>query len=261
MSKRYNIKWRDSDLQDLRRAVKNFNAKITRLAKKAPKEAHKLPEKVTLTELRSIIGTRQDLKREINALRRFSKRGAEKLVVIPDTDNNIEITKWQKQEMARRAGVINRKRKKRLEELTEREVKSRGENLGYTVGQLGMGKADQVALKPMKPFTPKMSNYDIKKKFKAIRKESQSDYWNKKDWILRENYIRALQENYNKRDLTDVIEAIRNMELDDFRERFQSEDNNFEFPYPPDAEQYQQYLSALKAMWIPETGQELQWVN
>ena len=85
MAKRkYNIRWREADEKELRRVVKNFNAKITRLAKKDPKNAAALPERVSAAELRAMIKTRQDLQRELNALRRFSQKGAETLVEIPD---------------------------------------------------------------------------------------------------------------------------------------------------------------------------------
>ena len=70
-----------------------------------------------LYQLKDLINTRQDLNREINALRRFSKRGNEEIVIIPNTDYNVKTTKWQRTEMNRRVGYINRRRQKRLEEM------------------------------------------------------------------------------------------------------------------------------------------------
>ena len=86
MSKQYNIRWKQDDNQELRKAVKNFNAKISRLEKKDPQNKEALPEKITVKQIKELISTRQDLKRELNALQRFSKRGAEKIIEIPDTD-------------------------------------------------------------------------------------------------------------------------------------------------------------------------------
>ena len=135
-----------------------------------------------------MIDTRQDLKREINALRRFTVRGAETLVTIPNNDYNLQTTKWQKEEMTRRIGVINRKRNKRRKQLEDIQMTSGGKPLGYTAEQqaqfVGMGQADENALKPMKAFSRTMTRTDLNKKFRNIQKESQSDYWHKKEKML-----------------------------------------------------------------------------
>ena len=74
MRKQYNIKWNESDGAELRRTVKNFNAKISRLQKKYnddPKKLSALPEKVSVKQIKDLVATRQDLKRELNSLQRF----------------------------------------------------------------------------------------------------------------------------------------------------------------------------------------------
>lgn len=251
MSKRYNIRWRAEDSAALQRAVKNFNAKITRLEKKDPRRASALPDRVTMKEMRDLISTRQDLNREINALKRFSAKGAETLVKAPGNEYNVKITKWQKEEMTRRIGQINRKRAKRLEEIQKTEVQSGRKDVGYTRGQIGMGKAEQISLEPMKPFTPKMSRTDIKKKFINIRKESQTTYWRKKDLQLKENYIKSLQQNFRKADIKDLIDKISDMDVNAFMSVFNSEGDLLEFSYPPSEEEYQGNLNHIKAVWIP----------
>ena len=74
MSKYHKINWREEDTKELTRVVRNFNAKIQRLSKTNPGITNLLPEKVSASELKNLINTRQDLKRELNALKRFSKR-------------------------------------------------------------------------------------------------------------------------------------------------------------------------------------------
>lgn len=252
MSKQYNIRWTDSDNAELRKAVKNFNAKIARLEKKNPKEAHLLPERVNMKELKNLISTRQDLKREMNALRRFSKRGAEQIVELPDNDYNTKATKWQIQEMNRRAGIINRKRKKRLEELSMLQMTDRGEDLGYTKGEFGMGKADLNQLRPINAFTPSMSNKDLKKKFDVLMNESQSGYWNKREQQMKDNYLKGLLENYALDDIQEVADAIREMDFKEFYNTFQAENDRFEYASgPPSKAEYDSFVSALKARWIP----------
>ena len=252
MPRYHRINWRDSDTKELKRVVTNYNAKITRLAKKNPQIENVLPEKVTVAQLKEIINTRQDLKRELNSLKRFSKRGSEEIITVPDTDYNLKITKWQKTEMNRRVAVINRRREKRLEQISNIEMKSRGEDLGYTRAQLGMGKATEVSLKPMNAFTRRMNQSDLKWKWKNILKESQSDYFTQKDFRLRDNYLKALRENYKENDIKDVIEEISKMDIRDFLHTFEEEGGTLEFAYPPNKEQYKGYVSALKTTWKPE---------
>lgn len=254
MPKRYNIRWQQSDDEELRKAVKNFNAKIDRLAKKDPKSKSALPEKVTVRQMKELVSTRQDLKREINSLRRFSKRGAEELVEVPDSYYNLKVTKWQKEDMNRRAAVINRRRNARRQEIADIEMTDRGKSLGYTRGQLGMGKADEVALEPMKVFTPKMTYTDMRKKMDVIRNESQSTYWNRREIMMMNNYIKSLKENFseNDPDVKSIIEAIENMDFKQFYKIWQAEGGNFEMSYPGDTDEEKKYIKALKSTWLPK---------
>lgn len=252
MSKYHSIRWKPSDEKELARVVRNFNAKVNRLAKKNPQLKNALPEKTSVGQLKELITTRQDLKRELNALKRFSKRGAETIVIVDDTDYNIKTTKWQRTEMNRRIAIINRKRKRRLEELQDLEMTSRGEPLGYTKGQYGMGRAKEVSLRPMNAFTRRMTQTDLRWKWKAILTESQSDYFNKKDYQVRENYIKGLEENYNPNDVKDIIKAIKEMDIQDFLVKFESEGGTMEFASgPPSSEGYGGYVGALKSTWLP----------
>lgn len=252
MPKRYNIKWRDDDSERLTKAVKNFNAKITRLEKKDPTNKNALPERVSARQLKELIDTRQDLNREINALQRFTRRGAEEIISVPENDYNLKITKWQKEEMTRRTAVINQRRTRRLKQLQETEMKSGGEKLGYTVGQFGMGKAEEVSLKPLKAFTNKMNTADLKKKYRHIQKESQDLYFDRKDEQLRQNYINALRQGYNEEDIADIIEEIEDMDFNDFYSEFQAEGGTMEWAYPPKkSAEYQGYVEQLRSQWKP----------
>lgn len=251
MSRKHNIRWQQSDSEDLRKAVKNFNAKISRLEKKNPEQKNALPERVSVRQMKELIDTRQDLKRELNSLRRFTERGSEELVDVPDNDYNLQMTKWQKNEMSRRVGVINRKRNKRLKEINEVEATSRGEKLGYKANAVGMGKADEVALNPMKAFTSKMTRKDLNKKFRNIMKESQSSYWNAKELQMLENFKTSILYNFAEDDVEEIINAIDSMDFKEFYRTWQAEGGNFETAYPPDREQYEAYLEGLRATWIP----------
>lgn len=252
MSKKYNIRWRDSDQQELRRVVKNFNAKIDRLAKKNPETAFALPEKVTVGQMRELITTRNDLNRELNSLRRFSKRGSEELVVLPDNKYKTSITKWQKQEMQLYAGLVTKARAKRKEMIDSIEKTSAGEKLGYTVGQIGMGEADKVALKPVgNVFYKTMDRTNAHKRMKSLRKQAQDSYYNKADTIYKDNYINSLRRSYSEEDIEEIIKIVDGMPMKDFVDIIKAEDPDFEFNYANSQEEYSKNLNHLNSMWNP----------
>ena len=253
MSRKYNIRWSAADEAELKRVVKNFNAKLTRLSNKDPKNKNALPERVSAAQLRDLIETRQDLNRELNALRRFSERGAEELVDVPDNDYNLKITKWQKKEMTRREVIVNQKRKRQLERVADIDMTSRGKSLGYKKGEIGMGKAERIALEPVKAFTPSQNRRDLNKRFRQLRKESISTYWDKRNEIMRTNYIAEIERNFPEALVKDVTEKIRNMDFDEFRKVFEAEDQGkFQFNYPLNKGDQEKYATALRSIWIPQ---------
>lgn len=207
-------------------------------------------DRVSVNQIKDLIHTRQDLKREINALKRFSRRGAEDIITIDDDlKNTIQMTKWQKSEINRRIGMINRKRNKRLNELREIEQKRGDESLGYTKGEFGMGRQEQRELEPMKPFFYSMEQKDVRWKMRSIFKESQQGYFTEKDFLLKQNYIKSLQQNFNSNDIKGVIKSIENMDMNSFMQRFYEQGGNFEWSYPPNQEEYEKYLSHLSSIW------------
>lgn len=259
MSKQYKIRWSSNDSKELSRVVRNFNAKITRLTKQNPSLKNILPEKVSAKELKGLINTRSDYRREINALMRFSRRGAEEIVKAPLNENNVYITKWQRTELLRRVSIVNRKRNLRLKELEILPAKSRGEELGYTVGQarqfIGMGRIRDVELMPMRAFTASLTPSEIRMRYKSAIVQSQSDYFTKRDYDLRENYIKGIMENYNESDVIDVINSIKSMDIKSFLEIFYEEGATFEFASPDGTSdlkryEYDGYVESLKSTWL-----------
>lgn len=261
MSSGYNIKWREQDEKELRRVVRNFNTKLRRLVKENPENKNILPQfynesaeqfesRLTIDMVKSLIQTRADYNRELNMLKRFTKKGAETIVPAPDNTYGSKTTKWQKKEMARLAGIVNRRRQVRLDKLNLVEMANSQGALGYTVGQMfGMGLASKNQLKPTKAFTPSQSQADIKFKWRGLLTEAKTKYHMDRDALLKENYIKTLKENYNAADIKDVISSIRGMESDAFILKFEAKGDAFEFAYPPDDDQYQNYLSELKGYW------------
>ena len=252
MARKRGIRW-ELYQDDLNKAVKNFNAKITRLEKKNPELKNALPEKVSVRQIKQLVDNRNDVLREIKALQRFTKRGSEQIIDAPNNQYNLKLTKWQKEEMTRRTAIINRKRKVRRETIAEIEMTSRGKKLGYKRGDLGMGSIEDNALKPFKAFPKSLNRSELEYKWKNILKESQSTYWTKREQIHKDEYVKAMLQSYQYEDVKDIVDRIEKMDYKEFRKVFEAEGGTFDFVYqPPDLEDnYEHYLNALKSQWIP----------
>ena len=264
MSKQYNIKWRVQDEKELRRVARNFNDKLRRLVRANPENKNILPQfynertdqfesRITVETLKGLIQTRQDYNRQLNMLKRFSKRGAERIVEAPENEYGTKTTLWQRQETARMVGLVNRRRQERLDRLNLVEMANSEGKLGYTLGQMfGMGLASVNKLKPTKAFTKSQSQTDLKYKLRSLMDESRKNYYRDRDQLLKDNYIKALTENYAESDIRDVISAIRSMDSDLFVLKFEARGDKFEMAYPPDrgSEEYNNYVSELKGYWL-----------
>jgi hypothetical protein len=256
MSRKYNIRWRPDDEAELKRVVKNFNAKLTRLANKDPKNAGALPERISAATLKNMIQTRQDLNRELNSLRRFSERGAEELVNIPDNYYNEKITKWQMQDMNRRAGITNRNRKIRREQLFGTEVTDRGKPQGYSAAAT-MSEEELAALQPIKVFTKFQNRADIQQKHRTLVKQSQVEYWKGRDAALKKGYITAVRQNLGtSAAVEEVIDLIDEMDPAEFRKKFDAEGTKFTVAYPGDRNAKEENISLFRSIWMPEEEPE-----
>lgn len=251
MSRKYNIRWNENDLSEIKRVTRNFNAKIRRLEKKHAGEKVILPERVSVSDIRELVQTRGDLQRELRSLQRFTQRGSEKLVSVPNSDNNMKITNWQRKDMQRRASKINRIRSQRKEDLDARELKRKQKSLGYRRSDIGMGTVDANMLLPTNPFPKNMSVHEANLKMEHLRRESQNTYWNQRDVLLRDNFVRTLMENFNPADIKEITDHIMNMDIDKFMETFNEHPDDFSLAYPPSKDEIEGYIKELRSNWLP----------
>lgn len=80
MSKGSKIKWRESDLKELRRLTKNYNAKVARQRDKLIEQdkrfrASYVPDKASVRELRKTITTRKEFNAELDRMRNYIDTG------------------------------------------------------------------------------------------------------------------------------------------------------------------------------------------
>ena len=187
------IKWTKSDYTRLRNSINTFNRKIVTLEKQG---LTYLPVKANYKEYKKMIKARSDLEREIRTLDRFSRENAEELVYVESAEGKVPITRWQRTEINRRRGIINRRRKEASDKLKDIEFTYQGKGMGYKVKDLGMGTEIEGAFEPFVTFGVAVSNIDVKKKWKAVLNQSQSDYVAYRNDILRKNLIKEMMDTF-----------------------------------------------------------------
>lgn len=240
----HHIRWRDSDEKELKRVVRNFNAKINRLSKKNPDIKNILPEKKDWKEIKNLVTTRQDLNKELHMLERFSKnRNSTDVFIILDDGRTVKeevyrkhpefydslretkILRWEKNEINRQIPIINRKRAELKKQIEEIEVTYKQQGMNYKIGDVGMGNNMLNALEPLEAIYGTMERKDIKGKLESIRLYSKSDFYDTRNLRLKENYIQGLKDHYSMNDIQDIINVIDDMEDDAFLRVFYSEKN------------------------------------
>ena len=271
MSKQYNIKWRLKDERELGQVARDFNRKLGRLIDINPKAKNILPQfynpstqqlesEISVNTLKSLITTRADYNRYIGMLKRFLKEGAEEIVDAPGNEYGTKTTKWHIQEMGRLKGIVNRRKRERLDMFKDIEMASSEGSLGYSLGErFGMGLAARNQLSPTNSFTPSQTQTDVNFKLSSLMKQSKTEYYNEKDELLKNNYIRELERNFNREDVSDVINAIRNMDNDLFVLKFEAHGDGMEMVYPPErgTSEYKAHVEELRNYWLNTNALQL----
>ena len=251
--------------------ARDFNRKLGRLIDADPKTKNILPQfynpstqqlesEISVNTLKCLITTRADYNRYIGMLKRFLKEGAEEIVDAPGNQYGTKTTKWHIQEMGRLKGIVNRRKQERLEMFKDIEMASSEGSLGYSLGErFGMGLASRNQLSPTNSFTPSQTQTDVNFKLSSLMKQSKTEYYNEKDELLKNNYIRELERNFNREDVSDIINAIRNMDNDLFVLKFEAHGDRMEMVYPPErgTPEYKAHVEELRNYWLNTNALQL----
>lgn len=172
----------------INKTVRNYNAKISRLAKKNPYLA--LPEKITKEEIKEMSNTRKDLNRNLKRLQRFSKRGAENTVILPSGEM---VSAYELAEIKRETTRVRRNLTKRINELSKITPTVEGKKQDYTLAEMGDMRLNNMIAKRNR------LKKDYEKLMKGIDDMSFREYnkflnktINKQNYqtdIFRENYL------------------------------------------------------------------------
>lgn len=188
------IKWRDKDIKELQRLVKNFNAKISRVQKKDPSKAEFLPDKLKFKELKESIGTRAEFKRQLSTFKRFAQRGSEQLVTAPAGYQLTKFALKEAKEQTRILNIIKAKKRKRLELTPEKGVEAQLENLALRPRKFTLGKSREEFAKMEESLKRQLSTLEDEKALQNYR----------------DNYIKAILELGAKG--SPIIEKIKNLD-------------------------------------------------
>ena len=234
------IRWRESDLDELQRTIKNYNAKIAYHSKKSPDNAEYLPSKITKKEALEKIETRSEFNRFVNSLQRFSRKGAEEII---KSERGANMTKWAHQEYKLGERLDNARKARELKKLEEQEVTSRGKGTGVKRAQMGTIKENSLKPRHRDPLKMSQKEWDLARS--NMDRMLYASYRREKQKRMKENYIKGLIISGFPED---VIEMVRNTPLDDFLEKVINDtEASFDFIYDPI--ELQVKAQALKRVW------------
>lgn len=178
MQKQHKIKWSNDDSKALANAVRQFNAKRTRLIKAQPFLAEYLPNKLKVSDVRGRIESRADFNREIKSINRFKKPNAARLV---KSKKGLVITFYEKMEISYKVRRINNRRKK---ELLEADISTERGN---------MGAVKKNNLQPKEFDFDEMDSSNWDKFVQSVNKQTMPNYANGKHSLYKENFMKGLE--------------------------------------------------------------------
>lgn len=190
------IKWREQDVDLLRKQIRNFNRKVDRLMKAGtPEVKAALPPKMSMKTARTQISTRAEFNKTLKSISRFTERGSEQLI---KTKGGVTAPKFEIKELEARVRSINAHRKKRLEKLPP-----------IPPGNLPMmGRVEREQLKPRKPVG-KIKPEGWEKYKRSVYKQSAPEYYKEGDKRYRENYLKGYRDNLGAENAKIVEKIIK----------------------------------------------------
>lgn len=204
---------------EIKRIVNNYNRKIARLKLKG---AEQIPKKASRRNLRDIEDKRE-LRRELNKLKRFTRRGAEEIL---EFKSGLKITKWEYDNLQKERQRVLAKLNEQLNKYENRRPTVLGKKQDVTFAQMGSqeylnirAKKRAVTRKKIKSFTQ-----DELERYKRLL-----DKLGKRDRNqIKENLLEIMRNNaymigYDKEKIDTIIEKMDEVKDTDFIEMVEDE--------------------------------------
>lgn len=228
--------------QELRRAVANFNRKITRLEKAATGENIAYPKRVSITQIKKQSSNQRELSRNIKDLKKFTKRGAESPVYL---SNGAKITEYEydiyKRDYAKAKRLIKEKRE--FYEKNYPEVLGKKELLTYS--QSGSRAYKNIIEKEKRIISQKM---------KRAKKKKQAEI----DRVLQKqiNKGKRLEDDISLKEFRDQARKVKRQSKrrinEGFRDDFITMLDTLEYVYKLDSSKIGTIKDIIKALDIKD---------
>lgn len=219
------IRYNKELVNKINKTVRNYNAKINRLAKLNPSLA--LPEKVSARSIKNISDTRTELLRNLNKLKRFSERGAENTIILPSGEL---ISEYELNELRRESARLQRNLTRRINELAGTTPKVAGIKQDYTYAEMGDMRLNNMIAKrdTLKRMSKTLTKGGNLKNFMKLL-ETTKNKQNYQISIFRNNYIdkmltyQAYSIGYDSEKLNVIKAKLNKLSDKDFLKFFDEE--------------------------------------
>lgn len=242
MPKQSNFQPRQNHKQELKRLVKNFNAKLSRIEKKSPELMEFMPEKVKVSVLNKKIASWNDYQTITGQLRRFLKKGVEE---VQENKLGERATKYAIREYKRDQAYENKKKEQRIKKAEETPETKGGKPTGQSKAQM-KSKEEVRNLKDTKSFD-EFKPGEFKERSKLFANKRLDSYELEQMKRMQENYIKGLiREGYPE----GLQRLVARVPTEKFVEIAESDVfANFDFIY--DRQQLAAKAEQLMHTWTP----------
>lgn len=213
----------DSKLNsEINKIVRNFNQKVTRLEKN---QQELLPTKISVRELKKSYNNRNDLKRKLRELKRFSTRGIEQVI---ETKQGLKISKYDLINLKKENARVKRSLTMEIKRLETTSPKVLGKKQKTTFAQMG----DQHYLnlvarrKALEKEIMNLNKAELERLKNLIDKTLKNKaYMNS---TFKENYLKMLTDlgyyfDYDNEKLQKLEDKLMDLSPDKFLKLFQED--------------------------------------
>lgn len=209
--------------QEIAKTVRNFNQKIARL-EKLDNENIKTPEKVSVKDFKSGYTSRKDLRRKLNYLKMFSKRGSENVIT---TQGGFDISQYELAVAKKESSRVKRNLTREINKLSVSDVKIFGKSQGLTLAQMGDSRLTNLKRK-REALNKNLLSLDNEEYNRYISLIERIDYNKEKTTIFKDNYIEMLLTNgymagYDSNKLNEIASKLLGLSDKEFLNVFNTD--------------------------------------
>lgn len=208
--------------QEINKTIKNFNQKIARLEKE---QRQMLPTRITKRNLKNEVYTRNELRRRLKQLQRFSTRGAEEIIT---TKGGVRLTQYELNELKRESARVKRNITRELNRLKINKPKVFGKIQSSTFSE--MGDTEYLNLVARRQALEKNISKINREEYERFRKLVEKTGKNQQymNNVFKENYFEMLTDlgyyfNYDNSKLNELKEKLMKLKPNDFLRLFKED--------------------------------------